>query len=197
MLADMFEGTSFGVAEENIQARIRGVTLMAVSNKFGDLLLTTGNKSEISVGYATLYGDMSGGLGVLADVFKTDVYALARYINRRAGRHVIPEATLTKPPSAELRPDQKDTDSLPEYEVLDAVLTCYVERQEDLRTTAANTGQDPELVRRIIEMVDRSEYKRRQAAPGLRVSSKAFGMGRRLPIVMRWNRSDSPAEVST
>lgn len=185
MLDPLFDGTPFGVAEENIQARARGVTLMAISNKFGHLLLTTGNKSELSVGYATLYGDMSGGLAVLADVFKEDVYALARYINQRAGRELIPQATIEKPPSAELRPDQLDSDSLPPYGVLDDILERYVERLQDLDLIEMETGYDRALILRILSMVDRNEYKRRQAPPGLRVSSKAFGMGRRLPIVMR------------
>ncbi len=187
MLSDVFAGTAPGVAEENIQARTRGVTLMAVSNKFNHLLLTTGNKSEISVGYATLYGDMNGGLAVLADVFKQDVYALAEHINARAGRAVIPVSTITKPPSAELRPDQKDSDSLPPYPVLDEILRRYVEEIEDLDTIVRETGLDRAFVHRILRMVDRNEYKRRQAAPGLRVSKKAFGVGRRLPIVMRWD----------
>jgi NAD+ synthase (glutamine-hydrolysing) len=185
MLSPLFEGTAFGVAEENIQARSRGVTLMAISNKFGHLLLTTGNKSELSVGYATLYGDMSGGLAVLADVFKEDVYALARYVNERTGREVVPLATIEKPPSAELRPDQKDSDSLPPYEVLDAILERYVEGLEDVEQIEAATGFERALIERILAMVDRNEYKRRQAPPGLRVSAKAFGMGRRLPIVMK------------
>jgi NAD+ synthase (glutamine-hydrolysing) len=185
MLAPLFAGTDEGVAEENIQARARGVTLMAVSNKFGHLLLTTGNKSEMAVGYATLYGDMSGGLALISDVYKTDVYRLARHINERAGREVIPEATLTKPPSAELRPGQVDQDSLPPYDVLDAVLLRYVERHQGVDAIVAETGLDRALVARVAGMVDRNEYKRRQAAPGLRVSNKAFGHGRRLPIVMQ------------
>jgi NAD+ synthase (glutamine-hydrolysing) len=189
MLEPLFRDTPFGVAEENIQARARGVTLMAISNKFGHLLLTTGNKSEMSVGYATLYGDMSGGLAVLADVFKTSVYELARFINRRAGRAIIPVAIIEKPPSAELRPDQKDSDSLPPYEVLDDILERYIEKGEDLAAIVAGTGQSTEYVLRLLRMVDRNEYKRRQAAPGLRVSGKAFGIGRRLPIVMRRQRT--------
>jgi len=189
MLRDLFGKTRTGIAEENIQARSRGVTLMAISNKFGYLLLTTGNKSELSVGYATLYGDMSGGLAVLADVYKTQVYALAHHINARAGRDVIPTSTIEKPPSAELRPDQKDTDSLPEYEVLDQILRLYVEDHLDLTDIVHATGYDADLVRRMLDLVDRNEYKRRQAPPGLRVSLKAFGIGRRVPIVMRWNRS--------
>lgn len=193
MLRDIFEGTKPGVAEENIQARVRGVTLMAVCNKFGDLLLTTGNKSELATGYATLYGDMNGGLAVLSDVLKTQVYELAVYINERAGGELIPEASITKPPSAELRPDQKDTDSLPPYEVLDDMLRRYIEYGESGETIAA-AGHDPQLVEEILRMVDRNEYKRRQAAPGLRVTNKAFGLGRRLPIVMRWR--PVPAETA-
>jgi NAD+ synthase (glutamine-hydrolysing) len=187
MLAPLFAGTTPGIAEENIQARTRGLTLMAVSNKFNYLLLSTGNKSEMSVGYATLYGDMNGGLAVLADVFKQDVYALAEYVNVQAGRDLIPRNTIEKPPSAELRPGQKDSDSLPPYPVLDEVLRRYVEEIEDLDTIVRETGLDRAFVHRILQMVDRNEYKRRQAAPGLRVSKKAFGVGRRLPIVMRWD----------
>ena len=187
MLAGVFAGTEAGVAEENIQARARGVTLMALSNKFGHLLLTTGNKSEMAVGYATLYGDMSGGLAVLSDVLKTRVYELARYLNR-AGE-VIPENTITKPPSAELRPDQRDQDSLPPYDVLDEILRRYVEEFQELDAIAEATGFDRALVHDVLRMVDRNEYKRRQAPPGLRVTMKAFGSGRRLPLVMRWDRS--------
>ncbi len=190
MLSEAFAGTPFGLAEENIQARARGVTLMALSNKFNYLVLSTGNKSELSVGYATLYGDMSGGLAVLADVFKTQVYALARYVNDRAGHPLIPESTLTKPPSAELRPDQRDTDSLPPYPVLDDVLRRYIEERADLDAIVAATGHPEALVHRILTMVDRNEYKRRQAPPPLRVTSKAFGIGRRFPIVKRWNREE-------
>ncbi len=188
MLAPLFAGTEEGVAEENVQARARGVTLMAISNKFGHLLLTTGNKSEMAVGYATLYGDMSGGLAVLSDVLKTEVYRVAEHVNARAGRALIPRNTITKPPSAELRPGQVDQDSLPPYDVLDAILQRYVERHESPAAIARETGFDLALVERIARMVDRNEYKRRQAAPGLRVSSKAFGSGRRLPIVMQRTR---------
>ena len=191
MLAPLFAGTTEGVAEENIQARARGVTLMAVSNKFGHLLLTTGNKSEMAVGYATLYGDMSGGLAVLSDVFKTQVYALARHINARAGRALIPENTITKPPSAELKPGQVDQDSLPPYDVLDRILLYYVEEHLGLEAIVRLTGYDRALVDRVLRMVDRNEYKRRQAAPGLRVSAKAFGVGRRLPIVMQRTRIEA------
>ena len=190
MLAPLFEGTAPGVAEENIQARARGMALMAVSNKFGYLLLATGNKSEMAVGYATLYGDMNGGLAVLADVFKQQVYALARFVNERAGREVVPESTITKPPSAELRPGQQDSDSLPPYDVLDLILKLYVEELVDLREIVLRTGFEPALVARVLQMVDRSEFKRRQAAPGLRVSARAFGLGRRMPIVMRRTRDE-------
>ena len=177
MLEPLFAGTEENVAEENVQARARGLTLMAVSNKFGHLLLTTGNKSEMAVGYATLYGDMSGGLAVLSDVFKTDVYRLAEHVNACAGRDLIPRSTITKPPSAELRPGQTDQDSLPPYDVLDAVLERYVERHQSPAAIARATGADLALVERVARMVDRTEYKRRQAAPGLRVSGKAFGVG--------------------
>ena len=190
MLAPLFEGTDEGVAEENVQARARGVTLMAISNKFGHLLLTTGNKSEMAVGYATLYGDMSGGLAVLSDVFKTEVYRLAEHVNRRAGRDLVPRDTITKPPSAELKPGQVDQDSLPPYDVLDAILERYVEGHQSPERIAAETGHDRALVDRIARMVDRNEYKRRQAAPGLRISSKAFGSGRRVPIVMQRTTAD-------
>ncbi len=188
MLHGPLAGPPTGVTEENIQARARGLTLMAISNAEGHLLLTTGNKSEMAVGYATLYGDMSGGLAVLSDVFKGDVYALARHINDREGREIVPENTITKPPSAELRPDQKDSDSLPPYDVLDEILKRYVEDHESPEAIVQATGFEHETVARIARMVDRNEYKRRQAAPGLRISSKAFGIGRRLPIVMQRTR---------
>lgn len=196
MLTPLFAGTAPGVAEENIQARTRGVTLMAISNKFNHLLLTTGNKSEMSVGYATLYGDMNGGLAVLADVFKMQVYALANYINERAGRELIPQSTIDKAPSAELRPDQKDEDSLPPYPVLDRILQLYIEDHLDPDAIVLRTGYDQALVLDIVRKVDRNEYKRRQAPPGLRVTHKAFGLGRRLPIVMRWNREMLHVETS-
>ena len=188
MLETQFAGTAPGVAEENIQARARGLTLMALSNKFGHLLLSTGNKSEMAVGYSTLYGDMSGGLAVLSDVLKTDVYALARFINERAGRSVIPQNTIEKPPSAELAEDQRDEDSLPPYGTLDEILRRYIEEKKELDVIVNETGLARDLVHDILRKVDRTEYKRRQAPPGLRVSEKAFGMGRRLPIVMRWDR---------
>jgi NAD+ synthase (glutamine-hydrolysing) len=192
MLEPAFATTEPGLAEENLQSRVRGVTLMALSNKFGYLLLATGNKSELATGYATLYGDTNGGLAVLADVFKGDVYALAEYINKRAGREIIPSSTIHKPPSAELRPDQKDTDSLPPYPILDEVLRRYIEKKEEFETIAASTGIDRNLIYDILHRVDYNEYKRRQTPPGLRVSAKAFGSGRRLPIVMRWDRQPEP-----
>ena len=180
-LAPVFQGLSADVTEENLQARLRGATLMALSNKFGSLVLTTGNKSELAVGYCTLYGDMCGGLAVISDVPKTLVYELARVANRR-NNGAIPEAVFTKQPSAELRPDQKDSDSIPEYDVLDPILKAYVEENESPECIAQRLDQPLELVRKIARMVDSNEYKRQQAAPGLRVTSKAFGMGRRFPI---------------
>ena len=179
-LEGLFAGTPFGLAEENMQARIRGTLLMALSNKFGSLVLTTGNKSEMSTGYCTLYGDMVGGLAVIGDVMKTRVYALSRYANRE--RVVIPISTIEKPPSAELRPDQKDTDSLPPYEVLDPILQAYVEEYQPAEKIAAEQGVDLGLVRQILRMVERAEYKRQQAAPVLKVTKKSFGSGRRFPI---------------
>jgi NAD+ synthetase len=185
-LNPLFADTSFGVAEENLQSRTRGVLLMALSNKFGYLLLNTGNKSEMAVGYCTLYGDMAGGLSVLSDVYKTEVFAVCRWLNEvYYGKEVIPEAILTKPPSAELRPDQKDTDSLPEYDILDKILNLYIEQQAGSETIIKEIG-DEVLVRKVLKLVDMNEYKRRQAAPGLKISAKAFGVGRRLPIVQRW-----------
>ncbi len=188
MLAPLFVGTTDGLAEENIQARTRGLALMAVSNKFGHLVLTTGNKSEMAMGYATLYGDMAGGLGVLSDVFKIDVYLLAEYINHRAGRPVIPISTIQKPPSAELRPDQLDQDSLPPYPILDEILRLYIEERLDFHAICDQLGHSEAFVRDILSAVDRNEFKRKQAAPGLRVSKKAFGTGRRMPIVMKYDR---------
>jgi len=173
-------GTKFGLAEENLQPRIRGSLLMALSNKTGALVLTTGNKSEMACGYCTLYGDMVGALAVIADVYKTEVYALARYVNRE--REVIPIDTLTKPPSAELRPGQKDTDSLPPYDVLDPILRAYIEEYTPAEEIAQTQGVELELVRQVIRLVEISEYKRQQAAPVLKVSRKSFGMGRRFPI---------------
>jgi len=183
VLEPLFRNLPVNVAEENIQARIRGVLLMALSNKRGSLVLTTGNKSELAVGYCTLYGDMSGGLAVLSDVPKTLVYALARHIN--AEQEIIPLSTIEKPPSAELRPGQKDTDSLPPYEILDRILELYVERRASMDHILAE-GFEPEVVRKIVHMIQRNEYKRRQAAPGLKITSKAFGFGRRYPVAARY-----------
>ncbi len=183
LLYPHFLGTSFGIAEENIQARTRGVLLMAMSNKFGNILLNTSNKSEAAVGYGTLYGDMCGGLSVIADVYKTDVFALARFINKDG--EVIPENTITKPPSAELRPDQKDSDSLPDYAILDEILYQYIEKQQGPKEII-EMGFDEKLVRRILRLVNINEFKRYQTPPILRVSSKAFGMGRRMPIVGKY-----------
>jgi NAD+ synthase (glutamine-hydrolysing) len=183
-LAGLFKGLPEDATEENIQARIRGTILMAISNKFGHLLLTTGNKSELAVGYCTLYGDMAGGLAVLADVPKTMVYELARHINRR--KPVIPEACLTKPPSAELRPNQTDQDTLPPYEVLDAILKQYVEESKSAAEIVAALKLDENLVRDVVRKIDLNEYKRKQAPPCLRVTTKAFGIGRRVPIAQRY-----------
>lgn len=182
-LAPLFAGRKPDITEENIQSRIRGALLMAASNKFNALVLTTGNKSEMSTGYCTLYGDMVGALAVIGDVLKTQVYELCRHINRE--REVIPASILEKPPSAELRPDQKDTDSLPPYDILDPILEAYVERYETPEVIAKARNLDLDLVRRIVKMVERSEYKRQQAAPVLKVTAKAFGMGRRFPIAAR------------
>ncbi len=186
----LFDGRPFDVAEENLQARIRGTLLMGVSNKLGYILLNTSNKSELAVGYGTLYGDMCGGLSVLGDVYKTEVYALAHYLNSRPiGRHkktgVIPESSLHKPPSAELRPNQRDTDSLPNYEVLDRVLFQYIERRRGPRELV-QMGFDEALVARVLRLVNVNEFKREQAAPVLRVSPKSFGLGRRMPIVGKY-----------
>jgi NAD+ synthetase len=171
------------VTEENIQARLRGVILMALSNKFGSLLLTTGNKSELAVGYCTLYGDMCGGLAVISDVPKTMVYRVANWLNGNSP--VIPEASITKPPSAELRPNQTDQDSLPPYDVLDAILEEYVVNSRSV-AEIIKRGFDEATVRKVIRLIDLSEYKRRQAAPGLKVTTKAFGVGRRIPIAQRY-----------
>jgi NAD+ synthase (glutamine-hydrolysing) len=185
VLRPLLEGHRCEVAEENLQSRLRGMTLMALSNATGALVLTTGNKSELAVGYCTLYGDMCGGLAVISDVPKTLVYELSRVANRRHPG-AIPESVFTKPPSAELRPDQKDTDSLPEYDLLDRILKGYVEQYRPAREIANEAGVPIELVRDIINKVDRNEYKRQQAAPGLKVTTKAFGIGRRFPIAQRF-----------
>jgi NAD+ synthase/NAD+ synthase (glutamine-hydrolysing) len=182
-LKQVFAGRKEDVTEENIQARIRGDLLMALSNKFGALVLATGNKSELAVGYCTLYGDMAGGLGVISDVPKTLVYRLARHVNAR--RAIIPQSTIDKLPSAELRPNQLDSDALPPYDVLDAILEDYVEDLKSAEQIAAERGFERELVRRVIAMVERSEYKRQQAPFGLKISAKAFGVGRRLPIARK------------
>jgi NAD+ synthase (glutamine-hydrolysing) len=184
-LADAFAGMDADIAEENLQARIRGNLIMALSNKFGWLVLTTGNKSELSVGYSTLYGDMAGGFAVLKDVFKGWVYRLVRWRNERSGRELVPSSVLERPPSAELRHGQRDEDSLPPYDVLDAILAGYVEGDLD-RTQLVRHGLPEEDVERVIRMVDRAEYKRRQSPPGIRISTKAFGRDRRLPITNRF-----------
>jgi NAD+ synthase (glutamine-hydrolysing) len=185
MLAPIFVGTKPNLAEENVQARIRGNVLMTISNKFGWMVLTTGNKSEMATGYATLYGDMAGGFAVIKDVPKTLVWALCRDLNARAGREVIPQHIIDKAPSAELAPGQFDADSLPPYDVLDPIIQGYVEHDLSVNELVAR-GHDKELVTRVARMVDRNEYKRRQAAPGVRVTPKAFGKDRRLPITNRW-----------
>jgi NAD+ synthase (glutamine-hydrolysing) len=182
-LEPLFNNLPEDIAEENIQARVRGVILMALSNKFGNILLNTSNKSEAAVGYGTLYGDMNGGLSVLGDVYKTEVFELARYINRE--REIIPENTITKPPSAELRPGQKDTDSLPEYPVLDKLLYQYIEHRQG-PNELIEMGFDEAMVKRVLRMVNTNEYKRFQTPPILRISPKAFGMGRRMPIVGKY-----------
>jgi NAD+ synthase (glutamine-hydrolysing) len=186
VLNPLFDGGTSGVTEENLQSRLRGVTLMALSNKWGALVLTTGNKSELAVGYCTLYGDMCGGLAVISDVPKTLVYSLSRIANQRHP-NAIPENVFVKPPSAELRPDQKDTDSLPEYELLDQILRAYVENNDAPQDIADSLQLPVELVRDIVNKVDRNEYKRQQAAPGLKVTTKAFGIGRRFPIAQRFS----------
>jgi NAD+ synthase (glutamine-hydrolysing) len=194
VLREPFQGTKAGIAEENLQARIRGNLLMALSNKFGSLVLATGNKSEYAVGYATLYGDMAGGFAPIKDVPKTVVYELARWRNAVGGAETppIPQRVLDKPPSAELRHDQRDTDSLPPYEVLDPIIEAYVEDDRSPEDIIAARGLDPKLVDRVVEMIDRAEYKRRQAAPGIKITPKAFGRDRRLPISNRYRHDRSP-----
>lgn len=183
LLDPLFEGKPFNVTEENIQARCRGLILMALSNKHGNILLNTSNKSEMAVGYGTLYGDLAGGISVIGDVYKTEVFELARYMNKDG--EVIPLNTITKPPSAELRPDQKDSDSLPDYDILDEILFQYIEKRKGPKEIIA-MGHDKDLVKRVLRLVNNSEFKRHQTAPVLRISSKAFGMGRRLPIVAKY-----------
>ncbi len=185
-LEPFFKGTSFGVAEENLQSRIRGDLLMAISNKFGHMLLNSGNKSELATGYCTLYGDMAGGLGIIADLYKTEVYEMASWLNREFyEKEVIPREILDKPPSAELKPDQQDSDTLPDYSILDSILELYIEKQlsaEDI----TGQGYDEQTVKKTIKLVDNSEYKRYQSVPNLKISTKAFGTGRRWPIVQKW-----------
>ncbi|MBN1435555.1 MAG: NAD+ synthase [Sedimentisphaerales bacterium] len=184
MLDPIFQNLPPDITEENLQARVRANILMALSNKFGHLLLTTGNKSELAVGYCTMYGDMAGGLAVISDVPKTLVYKISKYINRNS--EIIPDSTITKPPSAELRPDQLDSDSLPPYDTLDQILQLYVEQEQSQDEIIAQ-GFDHQTVKRIITLVDRNEYKRKQAAPGLKVTSRAFGFGRRMPIAQNYH----------
>jgi NAD+ synthase (glutamine-hydrolysing) len=195
MLRDAFAGREADIAEENIQARIRGNLVMALSNKFGWLVLATGNKSELSVGYATLYGDMAGGFAVIKDVFKGWVYRLVRWRNDQDPSHAVPASVLERPPSAELRYEQRDQDSLPPYDVLDAILAGYVEEDLDA-VELARRGLPAEDVERVIRMVDRAEYKRRQAPPGVKISTKAFGRDRRLPITNRFEaRAEAPRRL--
>ena len=188
VLSALFKGTEEGVAEENLQSRIRGNLLMAISNKFGHLLLSTGNKSEMAVGYCTLYGDMNGGLAVIADVPKTRVYSLCRWLNRE--KEVIPENIITKPPSAELKPDQVDQDSLPDYDTLDDILERLVQKQQSA-AEIVTAGHDAAVVEKVVRLMTRAEFKRRQAPPVLKVTDRAFGMGWRMPIASRWSLSET------
>ena len=185
LLAEQFEGREPDITEENLQARIRGNLLMALSNKFGWLVLTTGNKSENSVGYSTLYGDSAGGFAVIKDVPKTLVYRLVEYRNARDDRHPVPRSIIDRPPSAELRDDQRDADSLPDYDTLDAILEGYVEEDLDPEQLE-RTGLPGEAIERVVSLVDTAEYKRRQAPPGIKITPKAFGRDRRLPITNRF-----------
>jgi NAD+ synthase (glutamine-hydrolysing) len=191
LLAPSFEGRPSGLAEENLQARVRGTLLMSLSNKLGWLVLTTGNKSETAVGYSTLYGDMAGGFAVIKDVPKTLVYELCELVNKRAGTDRIPQEIIDKPPSAELRPDQRDDDTLPPYAVLDPILEGYVERDRSV-ADLVRTGLDEDVVRRVLDLVDLAEYKRRQAPIGPRVTHRAFGKDRRMPIANRFRASAPP-----
>jgi len=189
VLEPRFGDTGFGIAEENLQSRIRGTLLMALSNKFNHMLLNTGNKSELATGYCTLYGDMAGGLGIISDLYKTEVYEICSWLNKKFyGRCVIPENILEKPPSAELRPDQKDSDTLPEYKILDLILEAYIEKQQSPEEII-NSGFDPSVVNKTVKLVDKNEYKRFQAVPGLKISTKAFGTGRRWPVVQGWSKN--------
>lgn len=188
-LDPLFKGTSFGVAEENLQSRIRGDLLMAISNKFGHMLLNSGNKSELATGYCTLYGDMAGGLGIIADLYKTEVYEMAAWLNKEFyKKEVIPHAIIDKPPSAELKPDQQDSDTLPEYSMLDSILELYLEKQLSPEQIIER-GFDDQTVHKVIKLVDHTEYKRYQSVPTLKVSTKAFGTGRRWPIVQKWTEN--------
>ncbi len=184
LLKPVFEDKPPDITEENLQARIRGMLLMSLSNKFGYIVLATGNKSELAMGYSTLYGDMCGGLAVISDLTKQQVYALANWMNRN--EEIIPKHTIERPPSAELRPDQKDSDSLPSYEILDQVLSAYVEEHQSPEEIVTRYGYPLELVQDLIKRIHRNEYKRRQSPPGLRISEKAFSVGRRFPIVQGW-----------
>ncbi len=184
-LSELFKNTALNEAEENLQARIRGNILMALSNKFGHLVLTTGNKSEMSVGYATLYGDMAGGFAVIKDIPKTLVYMLAKSYNKSSKKDIIPKTIITKEPSAELRPDQKDTDTLPPYEELDRILKLYIEDDLGIKEII-KSGENKDLTEKIVKMVDKNEYKRRQSPPGIKITTKAFGKDRRMPITSRY-----------
>jgi len=192
-LSPVFDGRDPDITEENLQARIRGNIVMALSNKFGWLVIATGNKSEMSVGYATLYGDMAGGFAVLKDVYKGQVYRLVRWRNEHAGRELVPASVLERPPSAELRHEQRDDESLPPYELLDRILEGYIEEDLDA-AELVHRGLPAEEVERVLRMVDRAEYKRRQAPPGIKISTKAFGRDRRLPITNRHESTVDPAE---
>lgn len=182
-LHPLFKNTEFGIAEENLQSRIRGTLLMAIANKFGYLLLSTGNKSEMAVGYCTLYGDMNGGLAVIADLPKTQVFSLCHWLNQE--KEIIPHNILTKPPSAELKPDQKDQDSLPPYEILDDILERYINHHQSV-TEIENSGHDLDTINKVIKLVVRAEFKRKQAPPGLKITDRAFGTGWKMPIASRW-----------
>ncbi len=184
-LSELFGGTPFSSAEENLQARIRGNIIMTISNKFGHIVLACGNKSEMSVGYATLYGDLAGGFAVIKDLYKTDVYKIAKFYNEMKGKEIIPKRVFEKPPSAELRPNQKDEDDLPPYKILDAILKLYIEKDTPPEIIEKVVGADKQTIKRVIEMVEKAEYKRRQAPPGIKISSRAFGKDRRMPITKK------------